>query len=469
MNTSTRSRAARRIGSLPLIAILAGLFAAQTPAARSADPSPIVIKVLVLDYDPKFGGQLLHEVFHWSDPRSLAKGYIEDMEKAAGGQLKIEIVEWRDLDEIYAREDGGRFTVEEYVRNRKAGAGWPEKIVADYPRIMAGQKVAPMIDDGRVDEVWVFSDHFFGLWEASMAGPGAFFINGGVYPEVPSKRPFAFYGFSYERGVAEMMHNTSHRAESTMNRIYGQWNLGNPRNNWEKFSANNSQSNGVAGVGTCHWPANAMSDYDYGNGREVESWADDFLNYPNLTGKTRKVSVNTWSGPGRDHHRDYMKWYFTHLPKAAGVNPDGKLNNWWRYLYEFANYTKTGQPLPPSAAVIRLDSSPTGAGIAIAYRSAAGIVPETFDPADVSLQSGQDPVINPASVAASDSRPGGYRVATYRFPAMKAGQLAGCTVRLHPNQVKDLAGSALMPAEWNVVETSGALEARPVPNTPRDK
>jgi hypothetical protein len=316
-------------------------------AAVAAGGNPrIHIKVLVLNYDPKFQGQLLHEVFRWNDPHALAKGYTEDMEQASGGLLKFEIVEWRDLDEIYAREDVGRYTIDEYVRNRRAGTGWPEKYMADYPRIMAEQKVVPMIDDGRVDEVWIFSDHFFGLWEASMAGPGAFFINGGVYPQVPSKRPFAFYGFNYERGVSELMHNTSHRTEATMNRIYGEWNLKNPQNNWEKFSANNTQSNGVAGVGTCHWPANAMHDYDYGNLRMVDSWADDFLNYPNLTGQTQRISFATWSEKGGDHQRNYMKWYFSHLPKAPGNHPDGRLNNWWRYLYEFTNYTKDGKPLP---------------------------------------------------------------------------------------------------------------------------
>lgn len=310
-----------------------------------AEP-PIHIKVLVLDYDPKYEGKLLHELFHWNDPHDLAKGYIGDMQAASGGMVQFEIVEWRHLDEIYAREGGGRFTVGEYVRNRRTKSGWPKKIMADYPRIMSEQKVVPLIDEGRVDEVWIFSDHYFGLWEASMAGPGAFFINGGVYPQVPSKRPFAFYGFNYERGVAEMMHNTAHRVEATMNRIYGKWNLENPKNNWEKFSANNTQSKGVAGVGTCHWPANAQHDYDYGNRRQVESWADDFLNYPNLTGRTQKVSVSTWSTSGGDDHRNYMKWYFSHLPRASGVNPDGKLNNWWRYIYHFTEFDSHGQRLP---------------------------------------------------------------------------------------------------------------------------
>jgi len=45
-----------------------------------------------------------------------------------------------------------------------------------------------------------------------------------------------------------------------MNRTCGDWNLEEPRNNWERFRANADQSNGEAGVGTCHWPANAQKD-----------------------------------------------------------------------------------------------------------------------------------------------------------------------------------------------------------------
>jgi hypothetical protein len=185
-----------------------------------------------------------------------------------------------------------------------------------------------------------------------MAGPGAFFINGGVYPEVPTKRPFAFYGFNYERGVAEMLHNTCHRTEATLNRIFGKWNLKDPKNDWDLFSANESQSSGYAGVGTCHWPANAEHDYDYGNERVVQSWAEDFLNYPNLSCRDRKsrmkpVSRDTWAMPidGRvDHHWNYMVWYFTLLPRAPGVSAEGRQNNWWKYVYAFSEYAKDPKP-----------------------------------------------------------------------------------------------------------------------------
>lgn len=323
----------------------------RNPFRATEDNPPITVRVLVLNYDPfvkSEGNRRLHEVFGWSDPRVLAKRYQETLEFASGGAVRFQVVAWRDLDEIYAQKDGYRYDPEEYVRLRRAGKGWHEGGGQDYPRLLREQGVPAMVDapegsSRRVDEVWIFGDHYFGLWEASMAGPGAFFINGGVYPEVPVKRPFAFYGFNYERGLAEMLHNTCHRTEATLNRAFGEWKLKDPRNDWELFSANASQSGGHAGVGTCHWPANAQKDYDYDNRRVVSSWAEDFLNYPNLAcrdrvGGRKPVSRDTWSirmYGARDDHAAYMLWYFTLLPRAAGVGPDGRQNNWWKYVYAF--------------------------------------------------------------------------------------------------------------------------------------
>ena len=53
-----------------------------------------------------------------------------------------------------------------------------------------------------------------------------------------------------------------------------------------------------------------------------------------------------------DAHLDYMNWYFRHLPRAAGVNPDGRQNNWWKYLLDFQNYAADGRPLPPRAWLV---------------------------------------------------------------------------------------------------------------------
>src|SRR5262249_36871136 len=156
---------------------------------------------------------------------------------------------------------------------------------------------------------------------SAMAGQGAFYINGGVFgaDKVKCKRAFAIMGFNYERGVAEMLHDLCHRTESTMSRVFGGWQVEKLDTDWARFAANAKQSGGGAAVGTCHYPPNAQSDYDYANTRFVESSADDWLNYPNLKGTKKKINRDAWGGP--DHHRNYMKWWFARLPRAKGVHP----------------------------------------------------------------------------------------------------------------------------------------------------
>jgi len=39
-----------------------------------------------------------------------------------------------------------------------------------------------------------------------------------------------------------------------------------------------------------------------------------------------------------------MKWWFRHLPKAPGVNADGRLNDWWRYVFQFDAFDERGRP-----------------------------------------------------------------------------------------------------------------------------
>lgn len=429
----------------------AGTVPLWNPHKSVPGNTPHTVRVLVLNYDPIVPAEnhrRLAEVFKWNNPPRLATEYKEAMEYASGGYLRFEFVEWRNLNEIYAQENGERYTIEEYVRNRRQGKGWREKgAMADYPRLLREQNVVPLVDDGLVDEVWVFSDHFFGLWEASMAGPGAFFINGGVYPQVPSRRPFAFYGFNYERGVAEMIHNTSHRAEATLNRVYGPWNLKNPVNNWEKFSANHDQSEGIAGVGTCHWPANAQKGYDYGNPREVASWADAFLTYPKLDLVRKPVSRETWSR-GPNYHLDYMKWYFAHVPRAAGVNDDRKQNNWFKYIFDFQSYDAKGQPLPASAEFhARNVADPKAAvhTVAVAYRSAEHIDVAGLDDNDLSVIGPAGKPLAVKLVGGND--PGGrsYRVVRYQVAAPSASWEASPSgdyvVSLKADQVRTLAGT----------------------------
>ncbi len=410
------------------------------------------VKVLVVNYDPLIpsqGNRHLWDVFNWGSPQSKAMGYEAAMERASGGFLNYDIVDWRNINDFPVFTDGFKYDPDQYYQARLTGTGFHTATGSDVPRSLVEQGIPALIDAGVIDEVWYFTDHYYLMGgESFMAGPGSFFINGPTYPQVQTNRAFAGFGFSYERGVAEMVHNTGHRTESTMNRIYGDWNLANPSNNWERFSANFDQSNGVAGVGTTHWPANATADYDYGNARVVQSWADDYLNYPTLTGTTRPVSRTTWSkGSNPDYQLDYLTWNFSHFPREPGINGDGKQNNWWKYLYDFNNYTQSGQVKPLSATAIAADLYNFGAttyDFTVTYSGAVPLEVGSLDSQDLRV-TGPNAFSQIAQlVSVNDSRNGTYRVATYRITApggtWDAADQGMYTLNLQANQVRDTAG-----------------------------
>ena len=341
---SPHSRTPRLLfGALVLLGCRTAIFAETPPPARTTE-----VKVLVLNFDPivdAASGKRLHEECRWNDPRQLAEEYARDVKEASGGRITFKVVEWLDLDEFPVKADGFAYTLSRFREVWGAKSGFHEPDQADYPGLIAKHKLVEKVESGAVDETWWFGFPYCGFGESAMAGKGAFGINGPAFdaPEVKCKRPFAIMGFNYERGTAEMLHDLCHRTEATMTRIFGGWKTDRLDHDWARFAANAQQSNGIAAAGTCHYPPNATKDYDYDNKTFVESSAEDWLNYPKLTGRKTKLNCETWGGP--NYHRNYLKWWFAHLPKAAGTNEaNGRLNDWWEYVYDFHLYDANGKP-----------------------------------------------------------------------------------------------------------------------------
>jgi hypothetical protein len=353
----------------------------KPPAAIAHGQTPLRVKVLVLEFNPLIPGKLhspdvpdapskgLREVAGWNDPIPLAAGYMQDLCDASDGLIQYEIVEWLVVRRFQKKTDGFVYTPESYMECLRGGTTgnktWHSPDGVDYPHMIDEFKLIPLIESGKFDEVWMMGLPYFGYWESCMAGKDAFYVNGGVYDQVPCKRRFVIMGFNVERDVAEMIHDLTHRAEATLSRVYGGWKAEELTSHWARFAANQKQS-GTAAVGTCHYPPNAESDYDYANERPVESTADDWLHYPDLTGRKRTINCEEWSQPyknreGRpDYHRNYQRWWFTHLPKAAGVNADGRLNNWWEYIFNFNAYDASGKALPHAEPVADPDAQKAG-------------------------------------------------------------------------------------------------------------
>lgn len=334
----------------------------EFPEKAVHDQTPLRVKVLVYEFNPWIPGDVhspdkpgakpkrLREVCGWNNPRDLARGYMEDMLEASGGYIQFEIVEWNIVDQFQTKIDGFAYTPESYMKCFRKEAEWHQPDGTDYAMSIKELGMAKRIDAGEADEIWWFGAPYMGWYESLMVGPKSFWINGPAMTDYPCKRRFAIMGYNYERGVAEVIHDLGHRTESSMAYYYGGWKVDELTTNWARFAANEHQS-GTAAVGTCHYPANAEHDYDYANERTVMSTADDWLNYPDLTGEKKRINREAWGGP--DYHRNYQCWFFTRLPKAPGVNPDGRENNWWKYIFNFNAYLddRSGAPDPDAKPV----------------------------------------------------------------------------------------------------------------------
>jgi hypothetical protein len=87
---------------------------------------------------------------------------------------------------------------------------------------------------------------------------------------------------------------------------------------------------GEGSCGNVHVPPNGQGGYDYSNTRTVECYCDDWLSWPDVTGKKVKEDGTEW-----DHdHAKYLTWWMGHFPKNTGRTGWG-WNNWWIYVANF--------------------------------------------------------------------------------------------------------------------------------------
>jgi hypothetical protein len=312
-------------------------------------------KAIVVNCDPHcpgYGNVRTHEVYGWGDPHVLCQTYIDDLKFASNGFGTYEVVDWIDCEYHTIFEDGFQYTPDDYVYawNNRSPTTPMHPGGMDYPRFMTDKiyphnnprSLAERAAAGEFEEVLLFgSPGGDGRWEASMVGPKPFNVNGLYYTVPECGRNVIVMGFNYERGVDCMLEDFCHRSECIMTRVYKRWNWSNPQNNWEFFTQIDKYRPGNAACGNCHYAPNSMGDYNWDNTRYVWSTCDDWLyNWPNLQGASTKRWVNCieWgNGDMRLHH----VWWFKRFPKRGGVNPDGKQNNWWKYLCDYNSYPES--------------------------------------------------------------------------------------------------------------------------------
>ena len=350
----------KRFSTILLTASVAASAMQISASAKELDESK-TYKVMMINFDPIFdvNGQevKMHDLMEvldvenkffqkWNNPYDLADRFAKAMSEVSYGNVNYTVAEKIELNEFPLNKEGKAYTTDEYYHtlvdacNATNGRyweynGWNESGYSfDYENYFNKYDVYEKVNSGEIDEVWFFGGPMLGvtLYETMMAGKDAFWVNGEAIVKEDC-RNFIAYGFNYERELGEMLEDAGHRTESIMNNVFGCPDYTkdySEYNDWEKFTAYDLVSKGNSGVGNVHFAPNSKSDYDWGNTDNVQSYCDNWYNYPDISGVSKTVNCSLWGdGNTEKHHR----WWFRHLPHADGINEvTGKFNNWWKYF-----------------------------------------------------------------------------------------------------------------------------------------
>lgn len=289
-------------------------------------------RVLIITFDPllqSLGGQQLSRALGWHNVDQLVSDFIADIRECSGDLVQFEVAEQIQVDSWPAKADGFRYDEQSYLSCWQSRAGWHRQDTLDYGTVIDDFDLLHRVESGDIDEVWLFGFPYAGFYESIMVGPDAVWCN--APPIVRSggiSRRFVIMGFNYERDTGPMLESFGHRAESLLKHAWrdyvGEANL------WERFIRHDKVAPGRAHCGWMHYAPNSRSDYDWGNPVPVFSSCDDWLTFPELRGVVRQVDCRDWgNGDMRAHH----KWWFRHLPRAAGFTGD-VANNWWLYAVD---------------------------------------------------------------------------------------------------------------------------------------
>lgn len=329
-------------------------------AKKNRPADPITVKVVVVYEDPvlpMYGNKRMHECFRtpsvktrvWNNPEDLSAAYEKTLEEVSGNVVNYEIVKEIHADRFftYLKNDPlKRPLTGEEIATLLAEPDWKTlKEIGtsyDYNKMVEYYGFDKMRDNGEVHEVWVWTFPYGGMWESHMMGKNAFWINSEPNANPSCTELLSIMGLNYERDLACALESYGHRFESTMMQVYGWWNYDKKSSKeeltmWERYTGYVKNYNkfdpGKANIGNIHFPPNGEFDYNWKNTKKVWTYADEWFNYPNVKEKkARLIDCSEWNC----EHIGYMKWWFTHIPHYAGVNPkDGKLNNWWHYVVNY--------------------------------------------------------------------------------------------------------------------------------------
>ncbi len=295
-------------------------------------PAPVTRKVSLIIFNPTIPGtpgQRLTDVLGWNNPDRMVNELITDLRNISHGYANFKIVKRIEVDTFPLKQDGFRYTPEDFLHCWKSGRGFHQPDAVNYDDILIQNDLISRIQTGEVDEIWTVSFPYAGFYESRMGGPGAFWCNAPALESANAAgKRFVVMAFNYERGVGEMLESFGHRAESILSQVFRD--VPDGENLWKRFTLYDKMAPGQAEVGTVHFAPNSLRDYDWGNPTNVPSRCRNWHNFPDLSGSPVLVNCREWgNGDIRAHHR----WWFSLMPHRNGQYR-GISFNWWKYIVD---------------------------------------------------------------------------------------------------------------------------------------
>lgn len=349
----------------------------QSTSATNYNTKHFNRKVLLIHVDPQVPcpykgneSMQLHECMDWNDPKVLAPGVAKFFKDNTNSHVNFTIVE-EYIQNEFTEWSTGCLSSQYWQQCTAAGnCSRPNRCTSSFKytaaeyfacvndpthdkcfsgetnmkKMMSNYGVPTKVNNGTIDEVWIYGAPWMSMWESQAIGPRAFGINSPPIREYSYNRTTVMMPMSYERDLGTSIHNFGHRFEATMSQVYGSWAENRTNHSWDKFALVKAQSPNYSysGCGSTHYPPNAEHDYEYGNTTNVvATTCDTFYSYPDLSlyGQTkRNVTCTEWGCTELGYHG----WWVKHMPRFKGVGTDSRANDWWYYLLDLDNVFKVG-------------------------------------------------------------------------------------------------------------------------------
>lgn len=294
-----------------------------TASESGCEPAAVVRSVQAYIFDPGIvssdgGVARLSAVLGGQPPELELSHLARYLEMATNGHVHFEVNSVR-VAEFPLSVDGTRFTQDTYFEC-EAGAACGG-VPADDLTITQALNACEAIDTGDADEVWLVGAPNFGFYPR--------------FELVPTCRRSAdIVPMTYGLGLERLLGDFQWRSQNGLQTTFGTISPDVPVTPLDVFTHDAYDGRDgatAAGCGSSVFAPNATDFNVFDDPRTVSAYCDAFFDYPPTPDPlvaTETLSCADWGCT----ELGFRRYWFAHLPRAAGRDAEGRLADFWRYI-----------------------------------------------------------------------------------------------------------------------------------------